>query len=79
MTEGVVETGSAGTDEKGTDAGIFWVNPQSPSVTAPSGREPLCGGKAKASLLEGGGAALAVTEGVPERSASRCHCHIKEN
>lgn len=25
MTEGVVETGSAGTDEKGTDAGIFWV------------------------------------------------------
>lgn len=38
--------------------------PQSPSVTAPSGREPLCGGKAKASLLEGGGAALAVTEEV---------------
>lgn len=25
MTEGVVETGSAGIDEKGTDAGIFWI------------------------------------------------------
>jgi len=39
-------------------------------VTAPSGREPLCGGKAKASLLEGGGAALAVTEGVVETGSA---------
>ena len=40
-------------------------------MTAPSGREPLCGGKAKASLLEGGGAALAVTEGVGQQSLEK--------
>ena len=39
-------------------------------MTAPSGREPLCGGKAKDSLLEGGGAALAVTEGVVETGSA---------
>ena len=40
-------------------------------MTAPSGREPLCGGKAKASLLEGGGTALAVTEGVGQQSLEK--------